>query len=433
VSIQESDARVETAAQPERAFLVGIQRAGAAPETCRELLAELEELCRTLGVCVIGSTMVRLRAPQPRYLVGSGKAHEIMTLAREAGADVLVFDDPLSPSQQRNWESLADLAVIDRQEVILDIFAARAQTREAALQVALARATYALPRLQRRWTHLHRQRGAVGGQGMRGEGEQQLELDSRMVREQIMRLKEQIEEVKKHRRVQRSHRLKRPLPVAAIVGYTNAGKSSLLKALTGTDVFIEDKLFATLDATVRRLALANHQELLLVDTVGFIRKLPHLLVDAFKSTLEETLMADVLIEVIDVTSVALDEHRRTTRAVLEEIGAGAKPVIAALNKIDCIADDLTRRRLQRAHPDAIPISALTGEGLAQLAETLGRALDENLAEQDLLIPHDRYDLVALLRRRSAVVAESYEEGGVALRARVPPDLAAAVAAFQRGA
>jgi GTP-binding protein HflX len=429
VSVHQSGAGVDTAGKPERAFLVGVQRAGTAPETSRELLAELEELCRTLGVSVVGSNMVRLRSPHPRLLIGTGKAAEIIGLARAVEADVLVFDDPLSPSQQRNWEELADLAVIDRQEVILDIFAERAHTREAALQVALARATYALPRLQRRWTHLHRQRGAAGGQGARGEGEQQLELDSRMVRVQITRLKEQIEEVKKHRRVQRSQRLKRPLPVAAIVGYTNAGKSSLLNALTGTNVFVEDKLFATLDATVRRLVLANHQELLLVDTVGFIRKLPHMLVDAFKSTLEETLMADILIEVIDVTSDQIEEHRRTTRTVLAEIGAGEKPVISALNKIDRLPDELVRRRLQHAYPEAIPISALTGEGLAQLTETLGKALDATLKEQDLLIPHDRYDLVALLRRRSAVITEKSEDVGVYLRARVPADLAPTLAAF----
>jgi GTP-binding protein HflX len=429
LSVHESEAGIETAGKPEQAFLVGIQRAGTLPETSRELLAELEELCRTLGVSVVGSTMVRLRSPHPRLLVGSGKANEIIAEARALEANVLVFDDPLSPSQQRNWEELADLAVIDRQEVILDIFAERAETREAALQVALARATYALPRLQRRWTHLHRQRGAAGGQGMRGEGEQQLELDSRMVRTQITRLKEQIEEVKQRRQVQRSQRLKRPLPVAAIVGYTNAGKSSLLNALTGTDVFVENKLFATLDATVRRLVLANHQELLVVDTVGFIRKLPHMLVDAFKSTLEETLMADVLIEVIDVTSEQIEEHRRTTRTVLTEIGAGDKPVIAALNKIDCVTDELARRRLLRAWPDAIPISALTGEGLAQLTETLARALDSTLKEQLLRVPHSRFDLVALLRRRSAVISETYEDDGICLRARVPADLTAAVAPF----
>jgi GTP-binding protein HflX len=433
VSVHQSGARVDTAGKAERAFLVAIQRPGTTPETSRELLAELEELCRTLGVTVVASTTVRLRSPHTRLLVGSGKANEIIAQARDVEADVLVFDDPLSPSQQRNWEELADLAVIDRQEVILDIFAERAHTREAALQVALARATYALPRLQRRWTHLHRQRGAAGGQGMRGEGEQQLELDSRMVRTQIVRLKEQIEEVKKHRHVQRSQRLKRPLPVAAIVGYTNAGKSSLLNALTGTNVFVENKLFATLDATVRRLLLANHQELLLVDTVGFIRKLPHMLVDAFKSTLEETLMADVLIEVIDATSDQIEEHRRTTREVLTEIGAGEKPVIPVLNKIDRVADELARRRLQRACPEAILISALTGEGLPQLTETLARALDATLKEQELLIPHERYDLVALLRRRSAVISEKAEDAGVSLRARVPADLAPVVAAFVREA
>ena len=408
---------------------MGVQTHETGGALATELLAELGELSRTLGVRLLGSTLVRLRTPQPRYLVGAGKAKEIVAQARACAADVIIFDEPLTPSQQRNWEELADMAVIDRQEVILDIFAERAQTRAASLQVALARATYALPRLVRRWTHLHRQRGAVGGQGMRGEGEQQLELDSRQVRLHISRLKTQLKEVEKHRRVQRHQRLKRPMPVAAIVGYTNAGKSSLLNALTDTSVLVEDKLFATVDPTVRRLLLPNHQEVLLVDTVGFIRKLPHLLVDAFKSTLEETLMADFLIEVIDVTSAQIEEHRNTTRKVLAEIGGGDKPAVMVLNKIDLVTDDLTRRRLTRTYPEAILISTRTGEGLPQLAQTLARELDAALLEQHLLVPHDRYDIVALLRRRSAILAEAYEDEGIRLRARIPTDVLASVAAF----
>ncbi len=419
----------ETARRPARAFLVGLQTEGVSAELARELLDELAELSATLGVEVVGEQLVHLREPQPRYLVGSGKADELRAAARACGAEVIIFDDPLTPSQQRNWEAHADLAVIDRQEVILDIFAARAQTREAVLQVDLARANYAMPRLRRRWTHLHRQRGAAGGMGSRGEGEQQLEVDARLVRGRIERLKEQLDEVQKRRRVQRQQRQKRPVAVAAIVGYTNAGKSSLLNALTRAQALTADQLFATLDPAVRRLVLPNHQELLLVDTVGFIRKLPHQLVEAFKSTLEETLMADFLIEVVDITSRDLDAQRRTTRAVLDEIGAGDKPLLVALNKVDLVADPLERRRRQRACPEGLPISARTGEGLPELTEALCRELEAALHEQLLLVPHDRYAVVTLLRRRSAILEEAYDEAGIRLRVRVPNDLLAAVAAY----
>ncbi len=403
---------------------------GVGPEEARELLDELGDLADTLGVDVADSLLVKLRWPQPRYLVGEGKAREIVERARASRADVVVFDDPLTPAQQRNWEALADRAVIDRQELILDIFASRAHTREASLQTALAQAVYSLPRLRRRWTHLNRQRGAAGGQGLRGEGEQQLELDARAVRARIARLEDLLEEVQKQRRVQRGQRQKKALPVAAIVGYTNAGKSSLLNALTETQVLVEDKLFATLDATVRRRVLPNRQEILLVDTVGFIRKLPHQLVEAFRSTLEEACLADFLIEVLDAASSQLEAHRATTRAVLEEIGAGDKPVLTVLNKIDLVPDGLARRRLQRAFPEAMPISTRTGEGLGALVDALAREAAQGWRERDLLVPHDRFDVVALLRRRSAVLAEAYDETGIRLRARVPADLASAVARFE---
>jgi len=420
---------IDTQRKPQKALLVGVQMPDTAPEVARELLAELEDLASTLGVEVVGTLMAKVRAPQPRYLVGQGKANEMVARARELQADVLIFDDPLTPAQQRNWEALADRAVIDRQEVILDIFANRARTREATLQVALAQATYSLPRLRRRWTHLSRQRGAVGGQGMRGEGEQQLEVDARIVRTRITRLQELLKDVQKQRRVQRRQRQRKAVPVAAIVGYTNAGKSSLLNALTDTHVQVEDKLFATLDATVRRRLLPNRQEVLLVDTVGFIRKLPHLLVEAFKSTLEETRMADVLIEVLDATSDQIEAHRATTRAVLVEIGAGDRPVLPVLNKVDLLPDERTRRRLLRALPEAILISARTGEGLDHLVAALAREVEHGVQEQDLLVPHDHFGVVALLRRRSAVLAETYEEAGVRLRVRVPAELLPTVAPF----
>lgn len=410
----------------ERAFLVGVQSPEQTNEEAEELIAELGELTDTMGVQVVGQVVVRLRKPQPRYLVGDGKATELLELARAAEADVLIFDDYLTPSQQRNWEEMAELAVIDRQEVILDIFAQRAQTSEAALQVELARANYALPRLRRRWTHLHRQRGAAGGMGMRGEGEQQIEVDSRMTRRRIARLKEQLDEVQQHRRTQRAKRLRRPVPVAAIVGYTNSGKSSLLNVLTNAQVLAEDKLFATLDPTVRRVELPNNQPMLLADTVGFIRKLPHLLVEAFKSTLEETALADFLVEVVDITSRAIEDQQTTTHEVLAELGAGQKPTITVFNKIDLVEDPLVIRRLQHQHPDALFISTVTGAGLAELVERLATMAVGGLQKVDLIIPHRRYDLMAKLHEGATLFREAYEEDGVHVTANVPPDLFAAV-------
>ncbi len=416
----------------ERAFLIGVQTPETSSEDVTELLDELGELSITLGLEVIGYYTVRLRKQQSRYLVGSGKAQEIVDEARRAKADVIVFDEELSPSQQRNWEKLAKMAVIDRQEVILDIFLSRAQTREAALQVSLAQAEYELPRLKRRWTHLSRQRGTSGVAGLRGEGEQQIEVDYRLVQSRISRLKQQLEEVRKQRAVQRSKRLQKPVPVAAIVGYTNAGKSSLLNAMTKARVFVENKLFATLDPTVRRIVLPNQQELLLSDTVGFIRKLPHLLIEAFNATLEETLNADFLVEVIDVSSNQVEEHHRTTRKVLAELGAEKKPVLTVFNKVDLLADRFALRRLKRRFPDAVFVSAKTGEGLDLLVDKLSEELDRSLEEVELVIPHTRYDLVNLLHRTSHVKKERYTADGILLEAAVPRGVMPAIANFFAG-
>lgn len=411
------------------AFLVGVQTAESGPERTEELLAELSELVRTLGLSITGQLTAKLRDINPRLLVGEGKAQEICDAALQSGADVIIFDDFLTPSQQRNWESLATMAVIDRQEVILDIFAAHAHTNEARLQVELAQANYSLPRLKRRWTHLHRQRGMAGGMGMRGEGEQQLEVDSRMVRTQIAKLKVQLSAVRQHRQVQRSQRLRKPVPVAAIVGYTNAGKSSLLNTLTQATVLTEDKLFATLDPTVRRLELPDGQALLMADTVGFIRKLPHMLVEAFHSTLEETAMADYLIEVLDATAASLEEHHDTTAQVLKEIGAGCKPMLLVLNKVDALPDLLSRQRLQRRFPDALLISATTGEGIDALRVAMAELCRASMTEMALLIPHSRYDQLTLVRKTCAILSESYEDAGVRLTVRVPQAALSTINAF----
>ncbi len=414
----------------ERAFLVGLQRQGENDADIQELLDELGELVTTMGVAVAGRLVARISAPSPRFLVGSGKAAEIVQQATDLGADVIVFDEALSPAQQRNWEKLSPkIAVIDRQEVILDIFGQRAKTREAELQIGLARAKYDLPRLKRRWTHLHRQRGAAGGHGMRGEGEQQIEVDSRMVKRRIGRLQQLLDEVRQKRHVQRRKRMRKPVPNCAIVGYTNAGKSSLLNRLTGAHAFVENKLFATLDPTIRRLVLPNQQELLLSDTVGFIRKLPHALIEAFKATLEEAALADFLIEVIDINSPRIDEHHQTTIEVLRELGAENKPRLVVFNKLDLNDDPFKPGRLALRFPDAAFISIRSGAGLDELANRLADEIGKHLELANLAIPVGRYDLVALLHRTSHIHSETVEDERILVQAAIPPALRTAFAPF----
>lgn len=407
--------------EPKRAFLIGTFTPDADPGEAQELLHELEELVDTLGLVNVGSQLVKYREPNSRLLLGEGKAQELAHMAEDAEADVIVFDDFLTPSQQRNWESLSKLAVIDRQEVILDIFAEHARTNEARLQIQLAQANYSLPRLKRKWAHFSRQggMGGAGGHGAKGEGEQQLELDSRIVRARIAKLKNQLAEVSTRRSIQRSKRLRKPVPVTAIVGYTNAGKSSLLNALTNAGVLSENKLFATLDPTVRRLTLPGGQDILLADTVGFIRKLPTTLIEAFKSTLEETALADYVVEVLDASSPALQEHHKTTVDTLEQIGAGLKPTITILNKTDLIEDRFELQRIIRSCPDAIPVSVKTGAGLEELAQRLAELLDGTSSEHTLLIPHDRYDILAKVRNACSILSEEYQNNGVLLTVKAP--------------
>jgi len=418
----------EQAERVERAYLVGLQWPKDDPARVTDMLNELAELTRTLGLTEVGRSIVSVNRPRPRLLVGPGKAEAIIEQAREAGADVLVFDDPITPAQQRNWEQMSNLCVIDREEVILDIFADRAQTREAVLQVKLAQAEYDLPRLKRRWTHLSRQRGMRGGAGLRGEGEQQIELDARMIRNRIRSLRRQLEEVRRRRRTQRVLRERAGPAVAAIVGYTNAGKSSLLNALTESDVLVEDKLFATLDPVTRRVRLPDGRTLLLTDTVGFVRKLPHQLIEAFKATLEETATADVIIEIADMTSPDVAEHHSTTVRVLEELGAADRPRLLVFNKVDA-APRYMRGRLRRKYPGAVFISARTGEGLDGLLERIAEMLPEARQSMNLVVPHDHYDVIALLHRTGSVVTEKFTEAGVHVHAEVPVGLRTAVERF----
>ena len=420
-----ADFLTDKPAKLERAFLVGVQTSDMKDGEGAELLLELTELVENLRLTVTRTELVNLRRATPALLLGSGKAKELVEQAKADGADVIVFDEALSPAQQRNWEEMSGLAVIDRQEVILEIFSDRAHTREATLQVALARMEYSLPRLTRAWSHLSRQRGK-GAMG--GEGETQLEQDRRIVRDRITHLKAELANVVKQRGVQRAKRQRVPVPTAAIVGYTNAGKSTLLNTLTGAQVLAADKLFATLDPTTRQLVLRGNQKLLVTDTVGFIRRLPHGLVEAFKATLEEVIVADFLVHVVDVANPNFEEHHKTTLAVLTELGAADRTMLTVFNKID-VADSALVRRAKQLVPDALFVSAHTKAGLDTLETRCLELIADALGETELLIPHERYDAIARLHQLGHIHEQEHEDSGVRIKGRFPASQAGFFAPF----
>ncbi len=395
----------------ERSVLIGVQDAGMAPEVIREHMLELRELVATMGVPVVGETTLFLRHPSVKYYIGSGKAEEIAEFAKSLQADCLVFDCDLTPSQQRNWEALTKLCVIDRQEVIIDIFASRASTREAVIQVELARFQYSLPRLTRAWTHLSRQRG--GAKGTRGEGEKQIEVDRRLVQRKISTLKKELVEVVRKRQTQRKRRERNSLPHVAVVGYTNAGKSSLLNSLSGAGLFVEDKLFATLDPSTRRVVLNSGRELLMTDTVGFVRKLPHTLVDSFKSTLEEAVLADFIILLLDASNRYMDDHRKTSLEVLAELGSEGQEIMTVFNKSDAVDDPVLMARLKAMNPGALFISAKTGAGLEELQRVLDEKISAATGVYKLRIPPCRHDLISMLHRECRVLSLNYLDDGTA--------------------
>ena len=416
--------------EPLKAFLVTLQPPGQTDAEAHNHLDELKGLVKTLGMHTLEAIVVKHRESHPRLLVGSGKAEEITARVTDLEADVVVFDDDLSPSQQRNWETDTGLTVIDRQEVILEIFSERAFTREAVLQVALARMQYSLPRLARSYTHLSRQRG--GARGNRGGGEMQLEVDRRVILDKIDKLKDELESVRKHRDRTRQRRDKGNVPSASIVGYTNAGKSTLLNVLTDAGVLQEDKLFATLDPTTRRAALGGGIEILLTDTVGFIQKLPHHLVDAFRSTLEEAVHSDFLIHVVDCAHPDWDSHRQTTLEVLGSLGAVDKPQLLVFNKIDALGDEVLRRGLEIQFPDAIFVSLHRQTGLEVLRERLASTVKKLHIPRLFRLPLDRGDLVGYLYKNAQVLAERYTDTAIEVEALVPPSALAAVTAFDMG-
>jgi GTPase len=413
--------------QESRALLVTIQTPDIDEQLAKYHQSELKSLVSTLGMPIAGSIIVTLREPNSAFLIGTGKMAEIMEQAEELEAECIVIDHDLSPSQQRNWEKQTEGAVIDRREVILQIFADRASTREAVLQAALAQQEYSMPRLTRAWTHLSRQRG--GTKGTRGEGETQLEVDRRIALKKISRLKAELKKVKAHRDTQRKQRRNLPVPTGSIVGYTNAGKSSLLHALTDADILIENKLFATLDPTTRRIVLPGGAEVLVTDTVGFVQKLPHNLVEAFKSTLEETKYSDFIIHVVDAAHPDALNCYKTTMEVLETLGCIDKPMLLVFNKMDLIADRIHLNTILEKHEHAVFISIKENSGLEELMGKISEILSNVYPVEIYLFPPDRYDLVALIKRNGSILKEIYGDNGITIHARIPERLKNSLANF----
>ena len=406
-------------------ILVGTTDRHTSTRLAQEHLAELERLVATLGYRVFDRVIFRCDQVRVSTFIGSGQVETLTRMVEETGAQGVTFDDELSPSQQRNLESRTGAAIADRHEIILDIFCDHATTHEARLQVEKARLKYALPRLKRAWTHLSRQRGGV--RGSRGGGETQLEVDRRRIQERIARIDRQLRSVGTHRQTIRNRRESVPVPTVALVGYTNAGKSSLLNALTGAQANVRDSLFETLDPKTTRLTLDNGMELLVTDTVGFIRKLPHDLVDAFHSTLEETVRADLLLHVVDAASSQLDEELETTRSVLDEIGASARPAITVCNKIDLL--EHSPHMPAAGIENAVWLSCRSGEGIDALRERLADYFSDRFHSQRYELPANRWDLVALLHREARVHDQEVNGTGVIVHAAVPEKLRRALTRF----
>ncbi len=420
-------ALVSTSPQrPERVFLVGLQLKARSSFDLRDSLDELGELAATAGGNVIGDGIQRLETPVASTFIGSGKAAEWAGHCQENEVDTVIFDDELSPAQSRNLEEVFRCKVLDRTSLILDIFAQRARTKEGKLQIELAQLQHLLPRLTRFWGHLSRQKGGIG---MRGDGETQLETDRRRVQDRIARICQELETVRRQRTTQRTARQRNLWPIASIVGYTNAGKSTLLNTLTGATVLAENKLFATLDPTTRRLHLPTNQNVLLTDTVGFIRKLPHGLVEAFKATLEEVVQSDLLLHVVDLSHPLAEEQILAVNSVLEEIGAAGKPTLMVFNKIDRFDNGGLLEKFIERFPGAVGISAKTGAGIPALLAELGTQLRPRREFVQLEVPHDASAVIARLHEVAQVVERNYEGVRARFKARIPPHFHSEFAAF----
>lgn len=420
----------EPTRQPrERAFLVGVEiRGEESLLSLQDSLSELGLLADTAGLLVVGQSTQHMDKPNVKTYIGSGKVDEVRMLAEEVKADVILFDNELSPRHLRELELEFgnNIRILDRTALILDIFAQHANTNEGSLQVELAQYEYRLPRLTRAWTHLARQAGGgggrsgrVGGVGLRGPGETQLEVDRREIRTRIKHLKELIEKLRIHRQQYRSRRKKSFTPVVALVGYTNAGKSTLLNRLSNSDIYVADKLFATLDPTTRRVSISNGHIALFTDTVGFIQKLPTTLVAAFRATLEEIAEADLLIHLIDITHPQAHEQARAVYQALIEIEADHIPILTALNKIDSLTDPDHARETLADFPSAVAISALTGEGIGELLEKAHTFLYEDFIPIQIFLPYQEGGLITLFHEQGQVERLEHVSGGVEIGGRIP--------------
>ncbi len=418
-----------THAPKERAFLIGVELKGHHDGFhLQDSLDELAQLCKTAGLDVVGQTTQKLESAHPNTYVGKGKLEEVIAWKRELDFDVLVSDDELLPRQQRELEEALQSKVIDRTALILDIFAQHARTKEGQVQVELAQYEYRLPRLTRMWTHLARQGSAGGGRsgvsgvgvGLRGPGETQLEIDRRDIRARISHLKTELEHVRTHRRQYRQKRELNNVPVVAIVGYTNAGKSTLLNALSNAHVLAEDKLFATLDPTTRRVELPSGHEALFTDTVGFIQKLPMQLVAAFRATLEEINEADLLLHVVDATHPNVIGQARTVQTLLTELEVDEKPIVTALNKMDAFEGE--QQDLCEVFTDGVQISAARREGIETLLATVEGALEEEWPAVTVRLPFSAGELVSLFHEHGDIEDENFGNGGTTISGRIPPHL-----------
>ncbi len=399
--------------------MIGLERHGMSKWDLRDSLDELRELASSAGAEVVDTVTQRLDAPTAPYYIGKGKAEMIKESFRTQRVTSVIFDNELSPAQGRNLENLFARKVLDRTQLILDIFAQRARSREGRLQIELAQLHYLLPRLTRMWTHLSRQ---TGGIGTRGPGETQLEVDRRRVQERIAKIERELVAVRKTRAVQRQGRKRHQWPVAAVVGYTNAGKSTLLNLLTGAEVSAENKLFATLDPTTRSLTLPNRQRLLLTDTVGFLRKLPHTLIESFKATLEEVSEADLLLHVVDLSHPRVDDHIAAVDAVTKELGAFGKQTLMIFNKVDAVANADLVEAYRKRFPRSVAISARTGEGVGALVAALEGALASWRLHSRFRIPLSESELIAELHLVGHLIEVRYEADAAVITAHVPAQL-----------
>jgi GTP-binding protein HflX len=417
----------------ERAFLVGYELPDEKKlVSIEDSLKELKLLALTAGLVVVGDTSQRLKRLNPKTLLGSGKIQEIKTLVQETVADIVLFDDELLPRHQRELERFFgdDVRVVDRTALILDIFAQHANTREGSLQVELAQYEYRLPRLTRAWTHLARQAGggggragSVGGVGLRGPGETQLEVDRRDIGRRIAHLRKQLEKVRAHRSRYRAQRKRAAIPTVALVGYTNAGKSTLLNRLSDANVLVADKLFATLDPTTRRVELPEGRQVLFTDTVGFIQKLPTTLVAAFQATLEEIAEADLLLHLVDITHPNANAQAQAVRATLDEIEVVDIPMVTALNKIDLLPDPTSSLDRVDEFERAVPISALTGEGIQTLLSSIEFELYQSMSQVKVLLPYEAGQLISLFHELGRIDEIQHNENAIIIEGRIPTRLA----------